>query len=56
MKAYSVYFLQVLHEPGAQIVLPVVFGRKAARFDEAGVLKACTGIPGEVLDLLAERY
>lgn len=37
--AYGVYFLQILDDSGAQIELPVVFGRKAARFDEAGVLK-----------------
>lgn len=39
VKAYSVYFLQILGDSGAQIELSVVFGRKAARFDEAGVFK-----------------
>lgn len=39
IKACSVYFFQILDDSGAQIELPVVFGRKAARFDEAGVLK-----------------
>lgn len=39
MKAYSVYFLWILDDLGDQIELPVVFGRKAVRFDEAGVLK-----------------
>ncbi len=33
------YFLQILGDSWAQIELPVVFVRKAVRFDEAGVLK-----------------
>lgn len=63
IKAYSVYFLQILDDSGAQIELPVVFGRKAARFDEAGVLKGLYWHLWRVVDsvwvykllLLAER-
>lgn len=39
MKAYNVYFPQILDDSGDQIELPVVFGGRAERFDEAGVLK-----------------
>lgn len=63
MKAHSVYFLQILDDLGAQIEFPVAFGRKADRFDEAGVLKGLYWHFWRVVDsvrvykllLLAER-
>lgn len=58
------YFLQIFNDLGAQIELPLLFGKKKrARFDEAGVLKGLHWRFRRVVDrtevykllLLAER-